>query len=169
MKYTSAEAAKLLRKLNEEQGALREKESKVSQFVASLEEDIESVRPVYDYKETQEKLAELEKKVRVLKHAINQFNLTTEVPGFGMTVDQMLVYIPQLSEKKRKLAEMATRLPKERMNAGGYGGKAIVEYMYANYDIAEAEADFEAVSEELAKAQTALDVVNNSATLEIDI
>ena len=168
MKYTSAEAAKLLRKLNEEQIKIKDKEARSSVFVAAMEEDIESVRPAYDYSAVQDKLALLEHQVRTVKHAINQFNLTTVVPGFDMTVDQMLVYIPQLTERKRKLSAMAARLPKERA-ASGYGAKTIVEYTYANYDIAKAEADLAAVTEELSRAQTALDVVNNSVTLAIEL
>lgn len=169
MKYTSAEAAKVLRKLNEDLAAIKEKEDKSSVFVAAIEEDVESVRPDYDYAETQARKAELEARVRKVKHAINRFNLTTQVPGFAMTIDQMLVYIPQLSEKKRRLSAMASRLPKERVRAGGYGGKAIVEYTYANYDISRAEADLAAVNDELARAQTALDVVNNSMSMEIEL
>ena len=167
MKYTSVEAAKLLRKLNEEQAVIKEKEDKSSVFIAAIEEDVESVRPAYQYADVQAKLASLEAQVRKVKHAINMFNLTTEVPGFDMTVDQMLVYIPQLNEKKNKLNRMAARLPKERASSSGYGAKTIVEYKYANYDIAQAEADLAAVTDELARAQTALDVVNNSVTLEI--
>ena len=169
MKYTSAEAAKLLRKLNEEQTALKDKEDKSAVFIAAIEEDVESVRPAYKYEEVQEKLAALEAQVRKVKHAINMFNLTTQVPGFDLTVDQMLVYIPQLNERKRKLTQMAARLPKERANSSGYGAKTIVEYKYANYDIEKAEADLAVVTDELARAQTALDVVNNSVTLEIEL
>ena len=169
MLYTSAEAAKLVRKLNEEQNVLKQKENKSALFVAAIEEDVESVRPEYDYEEVQKRLAQLESQVRKVKHAINMFNLTTQVPGFDMTVDQMLVYIPQLSEKKSKLTWMAGTLPKERVSASGYGAKTIVEYRYANYDIAKAEADLAAVTDELARAQTALDVINNSATMEIEL
>ena len=169
MKYTSAEAAKLLRKLNEEQAALKDREEKSAVFIAAIEEDVESVRPAYSYGEMQEKLAALEAQVRRVKHAINVFNTTTQVPGFDMTVDQMLVYIPQLNECKRKLSQMAARLPKERANSSGYGTKVIVEYRYANYDIEEAGADLAAVTDELARAQTALDVINNSVTLEIEL
>lgn len=169
MKYTSAEAAKVLRKLNEDLAAIKEKEDRSAVFVAAIEEDIESVRPEYNYAEVQARKEELEAKIRAVKHAINRFNLTTAVPGFTMTIDQMLVYIPQLSEKKRRLAAMAARLPKERVRAGGYGGKTIVEYTYANYDISRAESDLAAVNNELARAQTALDVVNNSMTMELDI
>ena len=170
MKYTSAEAAKLLKKLNDEQTQLKVKEGRVRSFVAAVEEDLESVRPAYNYTEVQERLCRLEAQVRALKHAINTFNLTTEVPGFNMTIDQMLVYIPQLNERKQKLTGMAGALPKERENSAGHlVGKSLIEYRYTNYDVAQAQADLEAVSDELARAQTALDVVNNSATLDIDI
>lgn len=169
MNYTSAEAAKLLRKLNEEQAAMKEKEEKCAVFVASVGEDVESVRPAYDYDAIQDKLLEIESQVRFVKHAINLFNTTTQVPGFNMTVDQMLVYIPQLNERKRKLSQMAGRLPKERLATSGYGAKSIVEYQYANYDVEKAEEDLAAVTDELARAQTALDVLNNSLELEIDL
>ena len=169
MKYTSAEAAKLLRKLNDEHNNIRSKEDKTCTFIAAIEEDIDSVRPGYNYKNVQEKLNEIEEKVRKVKHAINMFNLTTEVPGFDMTVDQMLVYIPQLNARKQKLAYMAIRLPKERVSYAYGSSKNMIEYTYANYDIAQAEADLNEVTEELARAQTALDVVNNKETLEIDI
>ena len=169
MKYTSAEAAKLLRKLNEEQAGIKEIENRSSVFVAAIEEDVESVRPLYDYAQVQAQLASIEAKVRKVKHAINMFNMTTIVPGFDMTVDQMLVYIPQLTDRKSKLSKMSCRLPKERANASGYGAKTIVEYRYANYDINQVTADLAAVTDELARAQTALDVVNNSVTLEIEL
>ena len=46
--------------------------------------------------------------------------------------------------------------------------KGIVEYRYANYDVEKAASDLSAVSDELARLQVALDVVNNSVTLEIE-
>lgn len=67
MKYTSAEAAKLLRKLNEEQAAIKEKEDKSSVFIAAIEEDVESVRPAYQYADVQAKLASLEAQVRKVR------------------------------------------------------------------------------------------------------
>ena len=45
----------------------------------------------------------------------------------------------------------------------------IIDYRYTNYDIEKADADYNEVSELLAKAQTALDVINNTALLELDI
>jgi len=165
--YTSSEAAKLLRRLNEEHESLKSRENKCCTFNISLEEKVEDVRPEYDFTEVQERLELLEAQVRYVKHAINEFNTRTVVPGFDLTIDQMLVYIPQLSEKKRRLARMAERLPKERLDASGYGGKTIIEYRYANYDVKLAKERLAAVTDELAKAQTALDVVNNSAVMEL--
>ena len=166
MLYTSAEAAKLLRSLNDKKSSLESQESQSSTFSAAISEDIESVRPAYDYAATQSAIEELEAQIRRVKHAINEFNLGQEVPGFGMTIDQILVYIPQLTRRKAKLQQMKDRLPKTREYIRVAG---IIEYSYANYDVEQASRDYDKVADELARAQTALDVVNNSVKFEIDI
>ena len=104
MNYTSAQANKRLKKLTDEYVSLREKESRSREFRAAAGENVESVRPAYDYADTQRRLAELERCIRRIKHAINLFNATHTVPGFDMTIDEMLVYIPQLTRRKNKLA-----------------------------------------------------------------
>lgn len=168
MKYTCAEAAKMLRKLNEELKVLRAKELKGYRFTAAVDEDLESARPVYDYEKTQEEQRRIEAKIRYIKHAINCFNIRTMVPGFDMSIDEMLVYIPQLSERKRKLSDMASFLPKERVS-NGYQATKIIEYTYTNYEIQKAADDLAEVTDELARAQTALDVVNNQEQMDIEI
>ncbi len=170
MLYTSAEAAKLLRKLNEEHKAVVAMELKSREFNAALGENVESVRPEYDYKAVQKQLEALEQSIRTVKHALNQFNVSHEVPGFGMTIDQMLVYIPQLGAQKEKLERMAGRLPKEREQIRPFSGQSsVIDYTYANYDIEAVKADLLAVSDKLAKAQIALDVLNNSEKMEIEL
>ena len=169
MKYTSAEAAKLLRRLNEEHEALLMLESQSFAFVAAVSEDVESVRPAYDFAAVQARLSQLEAQVRKVKHALNVFNSTHEVPGFGMTIDQMLVYIPQLNQRRVKLRDMAGALPKTRVKGRSAVSSAVIEYNYANYSIEEAKAAADAVSDELARAQTALDRVNSTETMEIDL
>ena len=86
MRVTSAQAAKLLRKLNDELRALQLKESNSSSFVAAIQEDIESVRPAYNFKEMRDEQNELEKKIRKVKHAINVFNTVTIIPDFDITI-----------------------------------------------------------------------------------
>ena len=127
MKYTSAQANKLLKKLNDEYSALLDKEQRSRDFRAAMGEDIESVRPAYDYAKTQARLEELEGAIRRLKHAINRFNTTQVVDGFGITIDEMLVYIPQLTKRKSKLLEMKSRLPKERVEEQ-YGRQSNILY-----------------------------------------
>lgn len=60
MLVTSAQAAKLLRQLNDELRALQLKEANSSSFVAAIQEDIESVRPVYNFKKMRDAQAEVE-------------------------------------------------------------------------------------------------------------
>ena len=166
MLYTSAEAAKLLRRLNDDKTSLESQEAQSSTFRAAITEDLDNARPPYNYSQTQSDIDSLEAKIRTVKHAINSFNLSQEVPGFGMTIDQLLVYIPQLTRKKAKLANMAAWLPKTREIIRVAG---IIEYSYTNYDVEAAKRDYERVSDELARAQTALDVLNNSIKFEINV
>ena len=169
MKITSAQAAKLIKKLNEEYNALIKKERLSSTFLAASGEDPESLRPEYDYAETQEKLDLLEKKIRKVRHALNVFNSTHTVPGFDMTVDQILVYIPQLTARVSKLSEMKSKLPKMRVEDRYGKSTNIIDYTYVNYDLKKVESDFEKVSDELSKAQIALDTLNTTEVFDIDI
>ena len=107
----------------------------------------------------------MEQKIRRVKHAINLFNTTYTVPGFDLTIDEMLVLIPQLTKRKNKLAEMKEKLPKTREQT--YSKSNIVDYRYINYDSDEAASEYEKAAEQLSRAQTALDTVNNTETLEI--
>ena len=167
MKMTSAAAAKELKKLNEQHEALTAMENKSSEFIAAIQEDIETVRPAYDYAAVQKELAEVEQKIRALKHAINTFNLGQTVPGFDMTIDQMLVYIPQLSARKRKLEQMKDKLPRERVRGGSFSNSGIIEYTYVNYDLKAVSRDYDKVTDELSRAQKALDLVNSTVEFEV--
>jgi len=166
MKMTSAEAGKLLKSMQSELNTLTFMETNSRQFVAAVGEDPEDNRPEYDYAAFQKDLAEREEKIRILKHAINKFNISTKVPGFDMTIDQMLVYIPQLSARKSKLDMMRSRLPKERRLMGNSN---IIDYDYANYDIKAAEADYQETAELLTRAQLALDAVNSTKLLSVEL
>ena len=168
MNYTSAQANKLLKKLNDEYTALLDKETRSRDFRAAMGEDVESVRPVYDYAETQIRLAELEARIRKLKHPLTFLNARKPVAGFAMTIEELLPYIPQLTKRKSRLLEIKSRLPRER-GEEQYGRQSnIIDYTYANYDIAAVEADYEKAADELSRAQLALDAVNQRETFEFE-
>ncbi len=167
MKMTSAEANKLMRKLYEEHDAVWNAERARRIFVAATVEDPDEVRPDYDYAETQKKLAELEDRIGRLKHALNLFNVSQEVPGFGMTIDRMLVYLPQLKARKEKLAEMR-QLPVKARKATTQGS-TLIEYTYANFDVSQADRDYNEAADELARAQNALDLVNSTVPFEVEL
>lgn len=171
MKYTvtSAEASKMLKKLLEEKNIVLANERQSCVFNASLGEEVESVRPAYDYEETQKALEDFNRKIRILKHAINRFNSTQTVGETGMTIDQVLVYIPQLTEMRSRLYDMQNRLPKQRTSVGGIGSNTVIDYRYTNYSVDKAKEDYMRVSDELRRIQTALDVVNTTITMEIEI
>ncbi len=167
MEYTSAEANKLLKKLNDTYQALLYEEEQSSTFLAAMGEEPETLRPDYDYSEMQVKLKELERKIMAVKHAINLFNTTHTLEGFGLTIDQALVYMPLLSSRVKKLAEMKARLPKAREKQERYSGVNIIDYRYINYDRSTAADDYEKAFDELCRLQTALDAANNAERFEI--
>ena len=167
MLVTSAEANKYLKKLLREHSELLEDEKKRSSFIAAIEEDIEEVRPGYDFQAVQDRLEEIESQIRDVKHSISIFNCHTTIPGYDITIDQMLVRIPQISARIAKLGKMSGRLGKMRINSIPGAGNHI-EYQHANYDVAQAKAAYDDACNELAKCHLALDKVNNDIKFEVD-
>lgn len=167
-KMTSAQAAKELKRLNELHDALLEQEKKSAVFTAAIQEDIELARPTYDYSSVQSELQKIEGQIMKLKHSISSFNLTYVIPEFNITIDQMLIYLPQLTARKKKLEKMAGRLPKERLSSGFHTSN-FIEYMYCNYDVNEVKSDLAKTAQELSAAQTALDLANTTVEFDVDI
>lgn len=168
MLLTSKNANKLLKQLQEELISIEKKENNSKTFLAATSEDPEKIRPEYDYSDMQAKQKEIENKIVKLKHAINMFNVSTIVPEFNKTIDEMLIYIPQLSARKAKLAIMKDTPKMERVN--NYPrNTSIIDYSYINYDLDEVSKDYLNVQEELTKAQIAIDKLNVSKTFEVEI
>ena len=169
MMYTSAEAGKLVRKIEDELKRQMLTERKSYSFVVASGEDVESLRPKYEFAETQKNIDELQEKLRIVKHAINQFNLTHTLPGFdGLTIDQALIMLPQLNARRTKYQEMINRLPKERIS-GIHSRNNLIEYNIANYNIEEVEKAYKELTSHLAKMQLALDTVNTTEKMEIPV
>lgn len=165
MKVTSTQAAKMVRDLNEkiEQAKVLDKKSRT--FLAVIGEDPDTVRPNYDYIRSSQKIDNLQRRLRRVKHAINVFNTQQKLEGFNITIDEALIMLPQLTSEKKILTEMAERLPKERKSDPWT--KNIIDYEYVNYDIELVKKDLETTTKLLSELQTELNKVNTTVEFEI--
>lgn len=167
---TSKELNKLIKKLTEEKEDLISKEEKASVFLCSVGENEDKVRPDYDFVETEERIIAIDKEIREMKHRLNIFNSHTPIgilkgDNAYTMIDEALVEIPQLSQRKIKLKAMANRLTRERVTEK-YSSSPIVDYEIVNYDIAKVKAEYERVSERLDELQKLIDKANS--TIEVD-
>ena len=167
MKYTSAEANKMIRQLKDQHRMLYIQEANVTSFIAATTENVEDVRPAYSYETTAAKYDEIEQKIRKIKHALNLFNANTVIDGFDMTIDEMLIFLPQATDRLRKLSGMLAKPAKSR--AENTGRTSIIEYEYLNYDLEKVQKDYDALLDLKNRALTALDIVNNTIQFEVDI
>lgn len=163
---TSKELNKLIKKLTEEKENLLSIEEKASVFHCSVGEDEDKIRPAYDFATVEKAIFAIDKEVRDIKHRLNIFNHDTPIgilPGderYTM-IDEALVEIPQLTQRKNKLKEMSNRLERERVS-DRYGSSPIVDYEIVNYDTEEVKKEYERVSERLDNLQKLLDKVNST-------
>lgn len=167
MEMTSAQANKLIKQLKDQIRLLESQEKNLISFIAATTENVEEVRPAYSYEETAAKYDELEAAIRKIKHALNQFNASTVPEGTDMTIDEILVFLPQATERLRKLSVMLSRPAKLR--AEDTGRTSIIEYEYLNYDLAAVQKDYDALMEKKTKLMTALDLTNNTVPFDVEL
>ncbi|MCC8140531.1 MAG: hypothetical protein LIO67_09605 [Lachnospiraceae bacterium] len=172
MKVTSAYASKILRQLKEEKEYWRGLEMQSSVYTAAVDET--PVVPEYDYSEVAAKIADIDEKVRRVKHAINLANVssTVTVNGTEMSIDTVLVKMTQLNWRKNILDSMRQRLPKTRVDhafSRYRSANRSPEYEYVNYDLDLVKAQYEQISREIMDIQMALDRHNQTFEFEVEI
>lgn len=168
MEFTSASANKHLRRLQDEKDRLLRAEQEVCTYVLAEGEAEEP--PAYDYQATRARVAQIDNETRAIRHGLHRFNMQTLLPDRGITIDEALVLLAQLSGRKDRLDELASRQPKERLNDRYLGsGGGPIEYRYANYDVAQAEADYRAAADEIASLQLQLDLVNQTELFSVEL
>lgn len=169
VEFTSASANKYLRRLQDEKDRLLRNEQEVSTYVLAEGEAAEP--PAYDYGATRERVAEIDGQARAIRHALHRFNMQTILPERGITIDEALILLAQLSGRKDRLNGLASRQPKERLTGRYFGSSngGPIEYRYANYDVVRAEADYRAVADEIAALQLELDLVNQTEVFSVEL
>lgn len=170
MKMTSAYANKILKQLSDEKDYWVNKENTSVVYTAAVGET--PVIPEYDYVEVAAKIAELDHKVTIIKHAINLANVTNmiSVGEYEFSVDTILIKMAQLNKRKALLDMMRKNQEKSRKEPNYFSGRsANPEYLYINYDLEMVKHDFEKVSQEIMEMQMALDKYNQTIELEVEI
>ena len=169
-KMTSAYANKVLKKLNEDKEFWRTKEQSSCMYTAAIDE--EPVIPEYDYTQVADTIAEIDKKIVKIKHAINLANVTSQITvgDAVMTVDAILVKMAQLNKRKSVLDYMRKQQPKTRINSGAFTArKTAAEYQYINYDLELVKKEYERIDSEIAAMQIALDKYNQTFEFEVEM
>lgn len=166
-KMTSAQANKRIKQLKDQIRLLESQEKNLISFIAATTENVEEVRPAYSYEETAARYDEMETAIRKIKHALNRFNASTVPEGTDMTIDEILVFLPQATDRLRKLSVMLSRPAKLR--AEDTGRTSIIEYEYLNYDLAVVQRDYDALMEKKTMVMTALDLANNTLLFDVDL
>ena len=170
MKMTSACANKMLKKLNEDKAFWRTQEQSGHLYTAS--ENEEPVIPEYDYVRVSAEIAAIDEKICIIKHAINQANVSSQIQVGEklLSVDQILVKMAQLNNRKSTLDLMRKQAPKRRLATSVFGHKtATPEYEYINYDLDLVKADYERIDSEITEMQIALDKYNQTVEFEVAI
>ena len=168
-KMTSAYANKVIKKLQDDKAFLLNIESEGYLYVAAIDED--PVIPEYDYKQISDEIAVIDQKILKIKHAINIINATSEidVDGEKMTIDQILVSMAQLNNRRKTLDRMRKEQPKKRIDSNSWvSRKSAPEYQYVNYDIDMVKKDYEAIDSKIAKMQMALDKFNQTVVFDVE-
>ena len=106
MEFTSASANKYLRRLQDEKDRLLRTEQEVSTYVLAEGEAAEP--PAYDYGAVREKVAQIDGQARAIRHALHRFNMQTVLPERGITIDEALILLAQLSGRKDRLNSLAS-------------------------------------------------------------
>ena len=161
--FTSASANKRIRSLKEQLGSLLSAERENS--TTSYCEGETPIQKEYSFLSTQADIRQINDQIAKLRHAINCFNTTTQVPGFSYTVDEALVRMRMLTEYKSRMQSMKDMPPLARHT----NYKGVSEYTVCNYESSEAQQEYKAASDELSNLQLALDTVNLTETFEVDL
>lgn len=151
---TINEIGKRIGDLKTERERLIEKDKKLRVFRASEFEDLEKLRPDYDYEGLQSELDGVEEEIRNLTAKAISILSTQKVNEFhDMTILEMMFFLRGLEAKEERLYEMTTHLEKERH----FSSSLLLEYEYINYDISKVEEDLGKTREELEKIRTFFD------------
>lgn len=164
MLLTSDEVRNVLKNLEVEKKRLITDINKMSTYKVSLSEfgRVEEIKPKFDLIDTVESIAEIDRQVLKIRHDRNVFNATTFVEDTGMTVDEVLIRIAELSNLSSILERLCANRDKERMTTLNKEP----EYQYLNYNLDDVKRMYGEVENEKSNLQNKLDLLNATVQFE---
>lgn len=161
MKMCNSEAMKAVKELEEKRKNIIYVEN--TQSRVSYKEGEEMLITEYDYLTTRSALAEIDGKIRKIKHALAVCNCTAVVDDFGITIGEALVYLAQLNAEYRQINALGANCKlSRRITANG-----VLEYTECLYDPDEATREAEALHSKICKLQVAIDRANLTNYIEV--
>lgn len=161
MKMCNSEAMKAIKELEEKKRNVIYNEDYRSRI--SYKEGEEKVMTKYNYAETRKAIAEIDERIRKIKHALAVCNCTAVIDDFGITIGEALVYLAQLNAEYDQLDDLSEKDKlSRRITANG-----VLEYTECLYDPEEATRDCEALHSKICKLQVAIDRANLTNYIEV--
>lgn len=161
MTLCTAEIMKRIKALSEEKEDLISYED--TNCTVSYKETETPAPDPYDYHETREKIAEIDREVLRLRFLLAQANCVTPLDGFDMTVAQALIALAQMQNALAQLESMTRRNQKSRRITQ----TGVLEYTECRYDVAAVREEARALRQTIAALQVAIDRANLTNAVEV--
>lgn len=161
MKMCNSEAMKAIKELEQKKRNILYIENNRSRVAYKEGEKRGQIN--YDYVETRNAIAELDEKIRSIKHALAVCNCTAIVDDFDITIGEALVYLAQLNAEYDQLDDLSNHNKISRTIT--YNG--VIEYTECLYDPDEVIKEMEALHAKICKLQVAIDRANLTNYIEV--
>lgn len=166
MKITSDGADKLIKQLEKDRQTLLNEIRDRSTYIVAVSEDVEALRPDFNFNDVVEKIEKIENRILEIKHARNEFNNSTVLSTLGLTIDKALVRMSMINKQVGIFDSLSNRMPRQR-ERDVYGRSNQIEYSYINYEIADAKSKLDSLTNELTEIKKELNLANSTLTFEI--
>lgn len=161
MKMCNSEAMKAVKELEQKKKNLLYTEN--SRSAVSYKEGEKKVTTNYNYAETRKAIAEINGRIRAIKHALAVCNCTAKIDDFDITIGEALVYLAQLNAEYSQLDDLSDRNKlSRRITANG-----VLEYTECLYDPDEVMKEMEELHAKICKLQVAIDRANLTNYIEV--
>lgn len=161
MKMCNSEAMKAVKELEQKKKNILYTED--SRSTVSYKEGEKKVTTYYDYAATRKAIAEIDGKIRTIKHALAVCNCTAKIDDFDITIGEALVYLAQLNAEYSQLDDLSDRNKlSRRITANG-----VLEYTECLYDPDEVIKEMEELHAKICKLQVAIDRANLTNYIEV--